>query len=298
MDNAPDPRAALAARPAASVEADINLQSLRPEPGAEQALMVPVPHAAEPALDAHGFDPAAYRWVPVLRKPRADGWTSQRQVDFIAALADTGCVKQAARKIGMNARSCYRLRRAPGAENFAAAWDTALSHAARKLVDLAFERAIHGSDEPVFDRDGHRVGRRMRQNDRLLMFLLRAYMPERFRHAHRDRRAPDEPLPAPAAPMAEALRLLEPVPPAEPHKLMPPGELDDLLFMADSLDGELPHWHRGRGDAEPAEYPLGSPFGPDFERELEAAKREASGLPPVADDDADGYGFGHEGGLA
>jgi len=40
--------------------------------------------------------------------------------------------------------------------------------------------------------------------------------------------------------------------------------------------GELPHWHRGRGDAEP-------PPPPDaaFEAALEAAKREASGRPPM-----------------
>ena len=215
MDPKPDTPAASAARSAASCEADLDLQ-----PHAEQALAVPggAPAApAEPSLDAHGFDPAEYRWVPVLRKPRADGWTPQRQVDFIAALADTGCVEQAAGEVGMSARSCYRLRRSPGAENFAAAWDAALHHAARKLVDLAFDRALHGTDEPVFDKHGNCVGRRMRQNDRLLMFLLRAYMPERFRHANRDGRVPDEALPPPAAPMGEALRRLEPAPPVEPH---------------------------------------------------------------------------------
>ena len=121
MDSKPDSRAASAARSAASLEAEFNPRSLRQEPAAEQALMVPPADEGPPALDDHGFDPAAYRWVPVLRKPRADGWTPQRQVEFIATLADTGCVAQAARAAGMSARSCYRLRRAPGAENFAAA---------------------------------------------------------------------------------------------------------------------------------------------------------------------------------
>ena len=279
MDQKPDSPAAPTARSAASLEAELN-----PLPRAEQALVVQEPPAAAalepgPALDAHGFDPSAYKWVPVLRKPRSDGWTPQRQRDFIAALADFGCVEQAAREVHMSARSCYRLRRSPGAENFAAAWDAALHHAARKLVDLAFDRAIHGSDEPVFDKDGHRVGRRMRQNDRLLMFLLRAYMPERFRHAQRDARAPDEPLPPAAPPIPEALRLLEPAPPPEPHKLMPPEELEDALLVADLGTGELPHWHRGKGDAEP----YVDLTDPAFERELEAAKREARGLPPEAD---------------
>jgi len=148
--------------------------------------------------------------VPVLRRPRADGWTPQRQVEFIAALADCGCVEQAALKACMSVTSCYRLRRAPGAENFAAAWDAALAQAARRLVDLAFGRAINGSDEPVYDQDGHRVGRRTRINDRLLMFLLRAYMPDRFRHAHHNVRHPDEAPPPAIEAVGAALSRLEP----------------------------------------------------------------------------------------
>src|SRR5687767_841383 len=190
MEQTPD-SPALRAAFEASGEADLNPL---PQAAAPPPALVPEPEPEpEPGLDAHGFDPAAYKWLPVLRKPRKDGWTPQRQRDFIAALADTGCVEHAARAVSMTPRSAYRLRREPGAETFAAAWDAALQHAARKLVDLAFDRAIHGTDEPVFDKEGRRIGRRMRQNDRLLMFLLRAYMPERFRHAHRDMRLPDEP---------------------------------------------------------------------------------------------------------
>lgn len=234
---------------------------------------------AETALDANGHDPSRYKWVPVLRKPRKDGWTPQRQVDFIAALADTGCVVEAARAAGMSPMSCYRLRRE--SPQFAAAWEAALPHAARRLVDLAFDRVIHGSDEPIFDKAGHRIGRRMRHNDRLLMFLLRAYMPERFRHAHQSVRGPAEPPPPPVEPIAEALLRLEPVPPEAPHLLMPPDALDLALDLADLGDGRLPHFHRGRGDAEPV--PQES-LGPEFERELENAKREANGLPPVPED--------------
>jgi hypothetical protein len=266
MTSRPDSRAASAARPAASAESDLG--SLTPEPHAEQAPAVPEAEAAEPALDAHGFDPQEYRWVPVTRKPRKDGWTPQRQQDFIAALAETGCVEQAALTVRMSERSCYRLRRSPGAEGFSAAWDVALQHAARRLLDVAFERAFRGTTEPVFDRDGHKVGTRYRQNDRLLMFLLRAYMPERFRHAHRDGYAAGEALPPSAldaAPMADVLRRLEPVMPPEPHRLMPPGELEDALFIADtSPPGELPHWHRGKGDAEPVA-PLPPAVEADFD---------------------------------
>jgi len=221
-----------------------------------------------PPLDAHGFDPADYQWLPVLRKPRKDGWTPQRQREFIGALAETGSVEHAAMRVEMSPSAAFRLRRSPGAEQFSAAWDVALQHAARVLLDTAFERAFHGSSEPVFDREGTRVGTRFRQNDRLLMFLLRAYMPERFRHAHRDWRAEGEALPPAPAPMEEVLRRLEPVMPAEPHKLLPPDDLDNALTVADLLDGKLPHYHRGRGDAEPT-----PPPDAEFERLLEAAKR-------------------------
>src|SRR5436853_4172366 len=59
----------------------------------------------DPPPDAHGFDPSAYDWVPVLRKPRRDGFTPQRQLDFIRALADTGCVETAAHAVGMSPKS-------------------------------------------------------------------------------------------------------------------------------------------------------------------------------------------------
>ena len=241
----------------------------------------PEPPVPSPQADAHGFDPAAYDWVPVLRKPRKDGFTPERQLKFIRALADTGCVEMAAHEVGMSPKSCYRLRNSPEGVQFAAAWDAALPYAARHLLDIAFDRAIHGSDEPVFDKEGRRVGRRMRQNDRLLMFLLRGFMPERFRYAHRDLRQADEPPPPPELPLDEALAQLLPVEPPEPHKLMAPDDLEVAIQVADIMDGELPTYHRGRGDAEISWQP---PPDPEFERLLENAKREADGVPPLGEE--------------
>ena len=283
MEQNPDSPAVEAA-PAASPEADLNLLAQAEQPLVSPAEPEPERDAPPVQVDINGFDPSEYKWVPVRRKPRKDGWTPQRQKDFIAALADSGCVEHAAIQVGMSVKSCYRLRRSPGAENFSAAWDLALQHAARQLLDVAFDRAFRGTDEPVFDRDGNRTGRRFRQNDRLMMFLLRAYMPERFRHAHRDWRAADEALPPPAPPMEDVLRRLEPVAPTEPHKLMPPDELEDALLCADILPGELPSWHRGKGDAEPTVIP---PASAEIDRLTEAAKRELAGLPHDVDWDAE-----------
>ena len=240
------------------------LASLAPDP-APANLPAPAPKAAQPpALDAHGFDPAEYQWIPVRRRPRKDGWTPQRQQDFIACLAETGCVQRAASHAGMTVQSCYRLRRAPGGENFAAAWDVALHHAARLLLDVAFERAFNGTEEPVFDHHGQHIGRRMRHSERLMMFLLRAYMPERFRHAHRDGRAPDEALPPAPPPVQAMIERLAPEEPAAPQALMAPEELEDALFVADTLPpGELPRWHGGPASAPPA------PCSPEKEAELD-----------------------------
>jgi hypothetical protein len=195
-----------------------------------------------PALDAHGHDPAAYDWVPVLKKRRKDGWSPDKQRAFIEALADSGSVATAAQYVGMSESSAYRLRRAPGAEAFDRAWGAAIDAASKKLLDAAFERALVGTDEPVFDRDGNRVGRRLRQSDRLLMFLLRAYGPDRFRDAGPDR------LTAPAAPVAEALVHLHPEPPAAPAALMGPDDLAATLDVADLCDGALPPWYRDDAD--------------------------------------------------
>lgn len=276
MKRKPDSPAASSARPAAPAVADLDdLAGLVPTPAPANALVAepePEPEPRSLLADFHErtFDPADYKWVPVLRKPRADGWSPQKQVAFIEALADTGCVEQAADRVGMSCASCYALRRSPGAEGFAAAWDSAIAQAARMLVDLAFDRAIHGSDEPVFDKEGERVGRRMRQNDRLLMFLLRAYMPDRFRHANRDARAADEPPPPGAARLSEALVALEPVTPPDPHLLMPPEELETELQCAEIMQGKLPHWYRDDPPGPPS--PI-SPLGEEFERRLAWAKR-------------------------
>ncbi|WP_332819087.1 hypothetical protein [Sphingopyxis sp.] len=217
---------------------------------------------AVPALDAHGHDPAADNWVPVLKKRRKDGWSPDRQRAFIETLADTGSVATAAQTVGMSESSAYRLRRAPGAEAFDRAWSAAIDAASKKLLDAAFERALVGTDEPVFDRDGRRVGRRLRQSDRLLMFLLRAYGPDRFRDAGPDR------ITAPAAaPVAEALVHLHPAPPAAPAALMAPNDLAVALEVADLCDGVLPPWYRDdRGEAVPAS--LAIPMHDDDEAEL------------------------------
>ncbi len=65
---------------------------------------------------------------PVPRKcARRDGWTAERQRDFVALLAVTGCRSRAAHAVGLTERGAYQLRRDAGAEDFIRAWDAALA---------------------------------------------------------------------------------------------------------------------------------------------------------------------------
>ncbi|KQN25910.1 hypothetical protein ASE86_06895 [Sphingomonas sp. Leaf33] len=118
-------------------------------------------------------------FTPVPRKYRFDGWTAERQRAFIAALAETGSVTAAARRINMSTEGAYFLRRQPGAEGFAAAWAEALDHGVQNLADIAIDRARDGTPVPVFWK-GEQVGEKRRYNDKLLMFILRHHMPAKY----------------------------------------------------------------------------------------------------------------------
>lgn len=244
-------------------------------PPAATGLPVAVPSLA---LDADGRSRDDYDWVPVRRVPRNDGWSHERQRSFIEALADCGSVLEAARQVGMSASGAYRLRRSPGGEAFAAAWDAAIHQAALHLVDVAFDRAIHGSDEPVFDKEGRRIGRRMRQNDRLLMFLLRAHLPDRYAHAHRGERPEALPIP-PVTPVAQALTALAPPMPDAPEALMAPGDLACALDLADLYPDRMPSVANREGRADHDECADMASLGADFEEKLTAAKQAAAPAP-------------------
>ena len=131
---------------------------------------VPVPRDQRPPIPD---------FAPVPRKYRHDGWTPERQRAFIEALADTGSVKHAARRINMSPEGAYYLRRQPGADGFRKAWSAALDFGVQSLVDIAIERAKEGVPVPVFYK-GEQVGERRRYNDRLLMFILKHHMPSKY----------------------------------------------------------------------------------------------------------------------
>ena len=186
------------------------------------------------------YDPADYRWVPVRRRPRLDGWTEEKQRRFIEVLADTGLVGHAARAVGMSRESAYRLRRSPHGAALARAWDAARRHAGGLIEDIAFERAIEGVEHEVYNDCGEVVGAKLSYDNRLLQYLLRHLKPERYGAPRGDGQA-GAPAAAPLA-LEESLRAMEPALPAPPEQLMTGDELAHELDLAEAADGVLPHF--------------------------------------------------------
>jgi hypothetical protein len=118
-------------------------------------------------------------FTPVPRKFRIDGWTDERQRAFVAALAETGSVRSACKRINMAATGAYQLRLHPEAESFRAAWDAALAHGVQDLADIAMQRAREGVAVPVFYK-GEQCGEHRKYNDKLLMFILRHHLPHLY----------------------------------------------------------------------------------------------------------------------
>ena len=126
-----------------------------------------------PAGELPPFTPVPRQYV------RHDGWTPERQIAFIEALADTGSVEAACKAVDMSQAGVYYLRRQPGAESFRKAWQAALQLGVARVEDVVMDRALNGVEEPLYSY-GRLIGTRRRYNDRLLMFILRNRAPERF----------------------------------------------------------------------------------------------------------------------
>ena len=131
------------------------------------------PDPADPPVAAMPFDGVE---LEDSRK-RLAGWSAERQRLFLVKLAETGSVHLASAAARLTARSAYRLRaRSPA---FAAAWDTADQLAVGRLSAIAFDRAINGRTEQVW-QEGQLVAEKRLPSDRLLMWLLARLDPRRF----------------------------------------------------------------------------------------------------------------------
>lgn len=145
------------------------------EVGGPQLSLVPVPRDVAPGPVPDNLDhPIAFEPEPSRLKM---GWSAYRQRVFILSLAETGSVHQAAKEALMSARSAYALR--VRSQPFREAWDAAQQLAVGRLSALAFDRAINGRPEQIYE-DGVLVGERRVPNDRMVMWLLSRLDPKRF----------------------------------------------------------------------------------------------------------------------
>lgn len=108
---------------------------------------------------------------PERAPTRHDGWTTERQVAFLRALAATHSIAAAAREVGMTRQSAYRLRARLKGEPFDLAWDAAFHSAYDALAEAAMERALGGVEVPHYHR-GELVGTSRRFDERLTIALL------------------------------------------------------------------------------------------------------------------------------
>jgi len=110
---------------------------------------------------------------------RSNSITPDVQRAFIAQLAATGIVTDAARHVGRSMEALYKLRQRPGAEGFRSAWAAALDRGMARLEDSALARAIMGEERLIL-HGGKIAAVERRHNDALVMFFLRTRLPHRY----------------------------------------------------------------------------------------------------------------------
>jgi len=106
------------------------------------------------------------------------GW----QEIFLEKLAKLSNVSAAARAAKITREYAYQYRYEN--EDFAKAWQDALSEATENAEGELYRRAVHGTLEPVY-QSGEKAGSIRRYSDTLLIFLLKAHRPEKYREITR-----------------------------------------------------------------------------------------------------------------
>ena len=97
---------------------------------------------------------------------------------FLVALEECGNISEAAKKAKLSRGTLYRKYQSDKA--FAAAWEESLAIGISALEDEAKRRAYRGWEEPVWHK-GEQCGTVRKFSDTLLIVLLKAHMPEKYR---------------------------------------------------------------------------------------------------------------------
>lgn len=116
--------------------------------------------------------------TPPTRSHAREVSRDAKKAAFLKELTRRANVSAAARKAKINRSTAYDWYDAD--PDFAAAWDEAIEVAVDSLEDEAWRRAATGTLEPVFQK-GEKVGAIRRYSDMLMVTLLKAHRPEKFK---------------------------------------------------------------------------------------------------------------------
>ncbi len=116
-----------------------------------------------------------------IKRARKRRPTGAQKAKFLDVFRRRRCVTRACRHAGISRATAYRWR--DDDPDFARDWDEAQDAFADELESLAFHRALHGWNEPVF-YEGNPVGRKRRFSPGLLIFMLKCNRPERYALEH------------------------------------------------------------------------------------------------------------------
>jgi len=108
------------------------------------------------------------------KKPKFDDWSSL----FLEDLRQYGNIKHAAEQAGIDRSTAYKARHRN--KRFSTAWDEAMEDATDLLEGEARRRGYEGTDHPIIYQ-GEITDTYKEYSDTLLIFLLKAHRPEKFR---------------------------------------------------------------------------------------------------------------------
>jgi transposase-like protein len=97
---------------------------------------------------------------------------------FLSVFPEEGTVSHAAKRVGIDRVTHYRWLQAD--PEYAAAFATAELEANDNMEREARRRAVEGTEEPVY-QGGKKIGTIRKYSDTLLIFLMKAAMPSKYR---------------------------------------------------------------------------------------------------------------------
>ena len=120
-------------------------------------------------------------------------WTLKKRREFLEVLRTSCNVTLSARNVGLSRSGAYEAKER--INTFSQAWDEAVAEAVDLLEGEARRRAFHGADKPVIyqgqlsTRVDPRTGETRpltvkEYSDLLLIFLLKAHRPHKYRERH------------------------------------------------------------------------------------------------------------------